>query len=276
VGTVAKLADSVVLRLPRARANPRDLVQLLAGWRVLAIGFGVVLAVVGGYVGARQSALFAVQTLEVRGAPPAVDEAVRSSLRPLEGESLLELDLESVQSRLTAIPSVRDASLDRAFPHTLRVKVTAERPVAVLRRGSEAWLVSARGRVIRPLQHPRLSRLPRVWVPLSVAADAGDHLADGSAVKAVRALAALDAGPERLPARVAQARANDQELTLVLAAGTELRLADDEDLGLKLAVAREVLLALEPNIDGWPAYVDLTVPGRPVVGGSVSQLGSQT
>jgi hypothetical protein len=154
------------------------------------------------------------------------------------------------------------------------VNVIAERPVAVLRRGSEAWLVSARGRVIRPLQHPRLSRLPRVWVPLTVAAAAGDHLADGSAVKAVTALAALDT--ERLPARVAQARASDDELTLVLAAGTELRLADAEDLALKLAVAREVLLALDPNVDGWPAYVDLTVPGRPVVGGSVSQLGSET
>jgi cell division protein FtsQ len=276
VGTVAKLADSVVLRLPRGRANPRDLVQLLPGWRVLAIGFGAVLAVVGGYVVARQSSLFAVQTLEIRGAPPVVEEAVRTSLRPVEGESLLRVDLESVQSRLTAIPSVRDASLDRAFPHTLRVNVTAERPVAVLRRGSEAWLVSARGRVIRQLEHPRLSRLPRVWVPLTVAAAAGDRLTDGSAAEAVTALAALDTGPRRLPARVAQARADDRELTLVLAAGTELRLADQEDLALKLAVAREVLLALDPNVDGWPAYVDLTVPGRPVVGGNVSQLGSET
>jgi cell division protein FtsQ len=276
VGKVAKLADSVVLRLPRGRAHPRDLVHLLSGWRVLAIGFGAVLAVAGGYAVARQSALFAVQTLEIRGAPPAVEEAVRTTLGPVEGQSLLRLDLESVQSRLTAIPSVRDASLDRAFPHTLRVNVTAERPVAVLRRGSEAWLVSARGRVIRPLEQPRLSRLPRVWVPLTVAADAGDRLADGSALKAVTALAALDTGPERLPARVAQARANDDELTLVLAAGTELRLADDEELALKLAVAREVLLALDPNVDGWPAYIDLTVPGRPVVGGSVSQLGSET
>jgi cell division protein FtsQ len=254
VGTVAKLADSVVLRLPRGRANPRDLVQLLPGWRVLAIGFGAVLAVLGAYVVARQSSLFAVQTLEIRGAPPVVEEAVRTSLRPVERESLLRVDLESVQSRLTAIPSVRDASLDRAFPHTLRVNVTAERPVAVLRRGSEAWLVSARGRVIRQLEHPRLSRLPRVWVPLTVAAAAGDHLTDGSAVKAVTALAALDTGPRRLPARVAQARADDRELTLVLAAGTELRLADQEDLALKLAVAREVLLGPDgsrPPGGGW-------------------------
>jgi hypothetical protein len=89
-------------------------------------------------------------------------------------------------------------------------------------------------------------------------------------------LAAIEGGAERLPARVAQARANERELTLLLAAGTELRLANDEDLALKLAVAREVLLALDPNVDGWPAYIDLTVPGRPVVGGDVSQPASET
>lgn len=271
---MAKLAESVVLRLPRARAHPRDLVGLLPGWRVLAIGFAAVLAVAGGYLIARQTTLFAVQRLEIQGAPPAVTESVRAALRPLEGESLLRLDLDSVQSTLAAIPSVHDASLDRAFPHTLRISITAERPVGILRRGSEAWLVSARGRVIRRLDNPRLSPLPRVWVPLTVAAAPGDRLGDASTLEAVAALAALDTN--RLPARVVQARAKDDELTLVLAAGTELRLAGKEDLPFKLAVAREVLLALDPNVEGWPAYIDLTVPGRPVSGGSVSQLGSET
>ncbi len=276
MGAVAKLADSVVLRLPRARAHPRDLVHSLPSWRSLAIGFGVVLAVVGGYFTARQSALFSVQIVEIRGAPPAVAESVRTALRPLEGESLLRLDLDNVASRLAAIPSVRDASFDRAFPHTLRVTVVAERPVGVLRRGQEAWLVSARGRVIRRMEQPRLSSLPRIWVPLTVSAAAGDRLTDRRTLRAVTALAAVEGGAEPLPARVAQARATESELTLVLAAGTELRLADEEDVALKLTVAREVLLALDPNVDGWPAYIDLTVPGRPVVGGSVSQPTSES
>jgi cell division protein FtsQ len=266
---VAKLADVVVLRLPRARAlraRPRDLVDLLPGWRALAIAFGVVLAIAGVYLVARQSALFAVQTIEIRGAPPPVSHSVRTALRPVEGESLLRLDLDSVASRLEAIPSVREASFDRAFPHTLRVTVQAEQPVAVLRRGSEAWLVSARGRVIRRLPQPRLSRLPRIWVPLTVTAGAGDRLTDGVALRAVSALAVLDRSREPLPARVAHARVTDDELTLVLAAGTELRLASEEQLELKLAVARRVLLALKPAVEGWPGYVDLTVPGRPVVG----------
>ena len=272
---MAKLADAVVLKLPRGRGRPRDLAHLLPSWRVLAIAFGVALAVGGGYVVARQSALFAVQTLEIRGAPPAVSAQVREALRPLEGESMLRVDLDAVAGRLAALPSVQHAGFDRAFPHTLRVSVVAERPVAVLRRGSEAWLVSARGRVIRQLPRPRLSSLPRVWVPTTVTAAAGDTLGDAETVRAVRALAVASAGA-RLPARVMSARAGEGELTLLLAAGTEVELADERELPLKLAVAREVLLALEPSVDGWPAYIDLTVPGRPVVGYASSQVQSES
>lgn len=271
---MAKLADAVVLRLPRARARPRELVQLLPSWRSLALAFGALLAVAGGYLGARQSALFAVDAVEITGAPPGVSLEVRHALRPLEGESLLRVDLDAVADRLAAIPSVREASFDRAFPHTLRVTVAAERPVAVLRRGTEAWLVSARGRVIKRLQHPRRSSLPRIWAPPSVAAAPGDGLTDAQTVRAVRALAALE--ESRFPARVHEARATDEALTLKLAAGTEIELAGVDDLALKLAVARQVLLALGPARDGWPSYLDLTVPRRPVIGYASSEVESET
>ena len=274
VGAVAKLADAVVLRFPRGRGQRGPLVHALPSWRTLALAFAALLAVAGSYLAARDSALFAVESVEIEGAPPAVRQDVRGALRSLEGESLLRVDLDAVGSRLAAIPSVRQAVFDRAFPHTLHVTVAAERPVAVLRRGSEAWLVSARGRVIRRMANPRLSSLPRIWAPLTVAADPGDRLGDAPTVRAVHALAALDGS--RLPARVREARSTDHGLSLLLVAGTEIELANDEELALKLAVARGVLLALDPSREGWPAYVDLTVPGRPVVGFVSPKVVSET
>jgi cell division protein FtsQ len=274
VGPVARIADAVVLRIPRVRGHERALARVLPSWRSLAIGFAALLAVAGAYLVARDSALFAVQRVEIQGAPPAVSREVRAALRPLEGESLLRVDLDAVANRLAAIPSVRYARFDRAFPHTLVVTVAAERPVAVLRRGDEAWLVSARGRVIRSLQNPRRSSLPRVWAPITVSATAGDRLTDEPTLQAVRALAAV--ADSDLPARVRHARATEAGLTLVLAAGTEVELASDQELPLKLAVARRVLLALDPAREGWPAYVDLTVPGRPVVGFSSSKVEGET
>jgi cell division protein FtsQ len=271
---VAKLADAVVLRLPRSRGRRRAFVHVLPSWRALALGFGALLAVAGSYLVARDSALFAVEAVEVSGAPPAVTQEVRAALRSVEGKSLLRVDLDSVANRLAALPSVREAHFDRAFPHTLRVSVAAERPVAVLRRGDEAWLVSARGRVIRRLPHPKLSSLPRIWAPLTVNAAAGDRVTDAPTLGSVRALAALDRSS--LPARVRQARSTDDGLSLVLAAGTEVELGTPDELDLKLAVARQVLLAVDPARQGWPGYVDLTVPGRPVVGFASSQVVGET
>jgi cell division septal protein FtsQ len=192
----------------------------------------------------------------------------------LEGESLLRVNLTAVSDRLAGIPSVREATFDRAFPHTLKVTVAAERPVAVLRSGREAWLLSARGRAIKRLPRPRLSSLPRIWAPSTITVAAGDIVADVPTRRAVTALSALAAG--RLPARVREARVTDEGLTLVLVAGTQLELATTEQLALKLAVARRVLLALDPSPDGWPAYVDLTVPGRPVVGYALAKVESET
>src|SRR5581483_8885942 len=59
------------------------------------------------------------------------------------------------------------------FPHTLRVYIRLERPVALLRQGPSAWVVSARGRVLRTVQRP-YPRLPRLWArsDVSVAVDA--------------------------------------------------------------------------------------------------------
>ena len=74
--------------------------------------------------------------------------------RPLaaHGASLASLDQEDVVRRRRVLADGRAAEADRDFPHSLRLVVRPERAVAVLRRASDAWLVSARGRVIRPLE----------------------------------------------------------------------------------------------------------------------------
>ena len=65
-------------------------------------------------------------------------------------------------------------------------------------------------------------------------------------------------------ARIGTVRAADHELTFVLASGLELRFGDAVDLPLKLAVAKRLLLPVQ----GAGAYVDVTVPERPVTGGN--------
>ena len=101
------------------------------------------------YLGARETPVFAVRTIDVQGVRPSVARRVETALSPLEGTSLLKLRSGEVDRLATALPSIASVSYDRAFPNTLRVRVTEEQPVAVVRRGIDAWLVSRRGRVIK-------------------------------------------------------------------------------------------------------------------------------
>jgi hypothetical protein len=218
---------------------------------------------VGGYVLARETSMFAVQTVEVTGARPSVVERVDKALAPLAGQSLLAVDAAAIDRQLQALPDVSLLSYDRAFPHTARIVVSAERPVAVLRRGADAWLVTERGRVLRSLADPSGWSLPRIWVaaPSSVPGDGAvlsDEVALGSALVLGRVLSA----DRRFFAQVGEARDMNGELTVVLRGGTEIRLGAGEDIPLQLAVARRVL-----DLAGADArYVDVSVPERAVVG----------
>jgi cell division protein FtsQ len=262
-------AGAAVARLPRP-ATARGL-RALAGrlapsWRSLLAGALLLVGAGGIYLAARESPLFAVEKLEIRGASPRVAAEVRRALGPLEGTSLLKLSGADVERHLIGLPTVAAASYDRAFPHTLRIYVRAEQPLAVLRQGSAGWLVSASGRVMRDLPHARRSTLPRIWLAATASVSVGAVLADEQGRRAVNALAELRS--MRLGTRPRDIVSGDRGLSLLLGTGIEVRLGEPANLRLKLAVARRILPLLTP-----PAYLDVTVPERAVAGANLQPEG---
>src|SRR5579884_381802 len=110
----------------------------------------------------------------VVGGPRRTQAEVRAALAGELGRSLLRVDGADLDRRLASAYDVVSVSFDRAFPHTLRVRIRAERPVLLLRRGAEGWVVSARGRVLSRVRNTRLSSLPRAWVPASTEVGVGE------------------------------------------------------------------------------------------------------
>jgi cell division protein FtsQ len=256
-------ARAAVLSLPRTRRlHDLTLTKVLPSGRALLLGFAILGAGVLAYVGARESSVFALRSIQVSGAPPRVAAHVRVALRPLEGGSLLALNRGEVERRLAGLSDVAGVSFDRAFPHTLRVFVTPAHSIGVLRRGSSAWIVSSDGRVVRTAGLFSAPRLPRVWIPRADSVDVGMTLPDTAAARAVQALAIARAAG--FGTRIATVRSSDQELTFVLAAGPELRFGDASSLPLKLAVAERVVALVR----GTNGYVDVTVPARPITNGN--------
>jgi cell division protein FtsQ len=208
---------------------------------------------------ARETPLFGVRAIEVTGAPPGVQRQVERALQDRRGESLVGLDLDAAQTDIAALPTVAAVAFDRAYPHTLRVTVLPERPVAVVRQGAAAFVVSERGRIIAGVPRTRRPELARIWVARDVPLEAG-AIVDGELRIAVGAVAPL-AGV-RFPGRVVSVATGDDQLTLRLRSGIELRLGEPTHVDLKLAVAGRVL----PLLPAGSGYLDLSVPDRPVAG----------
>lgn len=232
--------------------------------RSLVVGLVLLVLGVGAYVLARDTSAFAVRRIEVEGARPGLAAQVRHALRPLLGTSLVGLDGAELERRVDALPAVVRADYDRAFPHTLRVRVFPERVVAVLRAGKSAWLVSARGRLIAPVAPGGERVLPRIWEPAAMRPVAGDFLAGDAGGVAARSVGVVG----RFPVPVRTVTFAGGALVFQLRSGLELRLGEPRDIRLKLAVARRALPILPPGT----TYLDVSLPGRPVAGAGNPQV----
>lgn len=250
-------ARAAVLPFPHRlarRLGPR----LAPSRQSLAVGLALVIAAAGAYALARETSLFAVRAIDVRGAPKSVAAQVERAVADVRGTSLVGIDGDALLRRVELVPSVATATYDRAFPRTLIIVVQSEHPVAVIRQGRGSWLVSARGRVVARLQPRARPELPRIWVARAVNVDPGSVLADAAGGAAARALASLVAHP--LPERIATVALAHDDLVFSLRSGVQLRLGRLDDLRLKLAIARRILPTLRTG------YLDLSVAERPVAG----------
>jgi cell division protein FtsQ len=226
--------------------------------RSLAIGLGLIALAGGMYAIARETSAFAVRHIRVTGGSPLLRANVRKELASLKGTNLLALDGSALERRVAALPSVVSATYDRAFPHTLRISIVPETPVAVLHRGVQTWLVSARARVIARLVPGSHPLLPRIWVPTAAPVAVGGYLEATYGGTAARTLGLV----QHFPARIGTATLAHGELTFALRSGVALRFGAPTDIRLKLAIARRALRVLPSG----SSYLDVSVPGRPVAG----------
>lgn len=273
----ARLARSIArveaIPLPRRpgwpQVHPRAWVARFAPTRrSLAVGFGVLAVALGGYLLARETSLFAIDRIEVRGGSAEVARQVHGALASLVGRPLVGLDGSAVLQKVDALPTVVSASYDRAFPHTLRITVVPERSAAVLRRGPDSWLVSTHGRVMERLALTAAPKLPRIWISTRTTVQTGADVTTAGAATAAHAAGLAG----RFGARVDSVSYSGGSLVFHLRSGVELLLGNGSDVRLKVAVAERVLAILPPG----STYLDVSSPGRPVSGiGSPLQSSSR-
>jgi hypothetical protein len=83
----------------------------------------------------------------------------------------------------------------------------------------------------------------------------------------VAAAAVAPVAPGLFPGGVQSVVVSSSELTLVLRKGPQIRLGDIGNLRLKLVIAKRIMrIAADESSSVPAAYIDVSVPGRPVLG----------
>ena len=254
-------------RKPRAAApsRARGATSLpLPSLRSVAVAVAILALAALAYVAALETSLFAVRTIDVSGGSPRVKAEVRRALAPVFGQSLLRVNDRALTQRVEALPDVISVRFDRSFPNTLHVTVKPERAVLLLRQGKAAWAVSARGRVMRTVANPKRSALPRLWGGKNEQVKVGETLSRVNGKLAAAAVAPV--APGTFGGGVRTVDSGPESLTLVLRSGPQIRLGGIGNLRLKLTIARRILHIAADDGSSTPAYVDVSVPERPVLG----------
>jgi cell division protein FtsQ len=174
---------------PRKRPQPAWL-----RWAIrFGIGFGACAIVGGGVLWSVQSGWLAqewalageatldatadlglsLQTVEVHGRGETKQRDVLGALGAARGAPLLALDIDAMRQRLTALPWIVSAEVERRYPDRLVVTVKEAEPLALWQRQQKLYLVSRTGKVIETADLRKYAKL------LVIVGDSAPERAEG-------------------------------------------------------------------------------------------------
>ncbi|MGZ5336969.1 MAG: cell division protein FtsQ/DivIB [Solirubrobacterales bacterium] len=242
-----------------AKPKPRRRSSATAVWRRrLAALATIALALAAGYFfWLRNSSLFEVREVEVSGATANAPEVAAALQEAARGMTTLHIRDQELRDAVSGFPTIASLKAQASVPHKLEIEVTERLPVALVKQGGATTPVSADGYLLRGVEADPGLPLLEPSQPL-----------DGARLGArdIEQAALLGAVPDQLRKGIETSRFDPDQAGVVveLSNGIELRLGDSSEAAAKWAAAAAVLADRKL---GSPAYIDVSVPGRPVAGG---------
>ncbi len=247
-----------VARLPRPLPRAIRIPPLARRGRLPIVALAVAGALLaGGWLWLRHSSLVAVEQVRVSGVSGPEAGAIETALvEAAHRMSTLDASAGALRAAVAPFRVVSDVRVAASFPHTLRIEVVEQPPVAALTLGSAKTAVAADGVVLGPaLLQATLPTLATSYLP-----PAG-HLLSSPALRAGAAL--LGAAPGALRAHVASVENGARGVTITMRNGLLVYFGDATLAHAKwLALAR---VLADPSSAG-AGYVDVRLPSRPAAG----------
>jgi cell division protein FtsQ len=242
----------------------------------LAVGVSVVVAI-GWWC---QSLLYGLPALRIErigvsGTQYLSQGEVGALVDGMKGRNILFVDLEAWRQKVLASPWVADATMYRALPDTIEVRVVERHPLAISRVGGELFLIDDSGSVIDEYG-PRYAEFDLPILDGLAPADGPEAAANESRVSlAARLLREMRSKPD-LARRISQVDVSDPRDAVVIVDQDTARVRLGEGQFVeRLQSYLDMAHALRervPAID----YVDLRFGERWVIGaqGSVVPAGA--
>jgi cell division protein FtsQ len=205
----------------------------------------------------RDSSFVSVQHVTVTGLTtrdaPRITTALTAAAHDM---STLNLDPSTLNSAVASFPIVKSIEAQASFPHTLKIHVVEQEPVAVLSVDGERLLLAPDGSVLRDVAtgHPLALIKSGGAVPQ-------DMLTDRVALSSLHIAAAA---PAALAGRIISIAHEKEGIVANVRGGPKLIFGDDSRPFAKWAAAAAVLA--DPSSKG-ATYIDVRIPGRAVAGG---------
>jgi cell division protein FtsQ len=205
----------------------------------------------------RNSSLFDVKQVEIKGVTADAPEVAAALDQAAQKMTTLHVREDALTSAVSRFPTVAALTVHSHPPHKLEIDVIERVPVATVRDGATTVPVSGDGFELRGIRAP--PGLP----PVALSTKPVNGRLSENDIVVTSLLAAV---PAQLKSGIDGAHYDSSGSGAVvdLSNGIELRLGDASDAAAKWAAAATVLAA--PGL-GSPAYIDVSVPERPVSGG---------
>jgi cell division septal protein FtsQ len=257
LAAVARVGDRLP-SIPRPSRLPR-----LPDWRTLKrrlIVTGLILCILAAayWFWFRGSSFVAVEDVKIEGAEqaPQIESALRGAA---EGQSTLDFDMAALEQAVAGDPLVGDIAVEADFPSGVLIDVELRTPAGYL--GAEGAVVAGDGTVLERVGE-RPEGVPSIELEDKEAGAVAGDAATGDALAASKV---LGAAPQALAVQINEAAVGGEfGVTVDIGPGLELRFGSPSEAALKWRAAAAVLAS--PKFDG-AAYLDLSVPKRPVAGG---------
>ncbi len=135
---------------PARRGSAWPIVGYMAFYCTLALV--VCLAIAWTYRTLRSHPIFAIDTIEVRGASARTERDLRKALVPFMGRNFFAADLTQARTIAVRHPWVANASVHAHLPRRIEVVVEEYRPAGLVRAGERIIVVAANGHAIAPVE----------------------------------------------------------------------------------------------------------------------------